>query len=93
MTVPPKYKVLIALAAGIALGRFLLPILEGRVYYGIQVRQDKSRGCALFVSDNKEILGRHVQQGEGADFVDCGKAKEVAPGAWIVCDCSAFPVN
>ncbi|MBN8228922.1 hypothetical protein JYK02_15540 [Corallococcus macrosporus] len=93
MTVSPKYKVLIALAAGIALGRFLLPILEGRVYHGIQIRQDKSSGCALFISDNKEILGHHVQQGEGADFVDCGKAKEVAPGTWIVCDCSRFPAN
>ncbi|WP_338274279.1 hypothetical protein [Corallococcus caeni] len=83
----------IALAVGITLGRFLLPVLEGQSDYGIQVRQDKSRGCALFVSTNKKILGRDLQQREGADFVACGASKEVAPGSWLVCDCSKLPTE
>ncbi|WP_338269871.1 hypothetical protein [Corallococcus caeni] len=81
------------MATGIALGRLLLPVIEGQSYYGIQVRQDKARGCALFVSTNKEIAGHHFQRGEGADFVACGASKEVAPGSWIVCDCSKFPAE
>lgn len=82
-------KVLISLAIGIAAGRFLLPILEGNFIHGIQIRQDKTYGCGMNVATQRELFGRIVSTTEGADSVDCGAAKEIVPGTWIVCDCSA----
>jgi hypothetical protein len=75
------------LTIGIVIGRFIAPAVEGRVHHGIQLVQDRQRGCSMFVATEKTILGRHVSTTEGSSFVACGQAREVSPEVAIICDC------
>ena len=79
-----------ALAAGVVLGRFVVPEMEGRDRIGIQLSQDQQRGCSMLVAVEKTVLGRVVSTGEGGASARCGEFAEVAPDVRIVCDCDGL---
>lgn len=81
------WKMVLVMASGILIGRFVVPALEGREFYGIQLFQDSNRGCSMLLATETKILGRHISTAEGSNFAACGQVAEIAPHVRVVCDC------
>jgi hypothetical protein len=79
----------LALLAGVLIGRFAIPLLEVRQMFVLQIFSTPAQeGCRMRSILTESRLEKWTGFGGGEDTLKCGESVDVAPDVRLACECS-----